>query len=113
MRVEMILARRKSRARSGGAAHAPHPHANTIDKSKSLTSPTNARGHAPGRKLAHSSSIYADPRKEKLAYEYLVKFKNASYLHTKWLTYFQIGKCNSKVVCTLGTWNEPKDARFK
>jgi len=84
MRVEMILARRKSRARTGaGLLH------HGGDK-KNLISPTSGRVLPPRKHV--STSTYSDPNKEKLAYEYLVKFKNASYLHTKWLTYFQIGE---------------------
>ena len=85
----MILARRRLQTGSSTAAahhhekgHQPPPEEEPAGK--------GAKGKG-GVKKALPLLAQKDPRREKYCYEYHVKFKNLSYLKTKWMTYHQIG----------------------
>lgn len=88
----MILARR--RLQTGQATAAAHHHEK--DKHAHAAAEEEAGGpKGKGSKVKKALPLLAqkDPRREKYCYEYHVKFKNLSYLKTKWMTYHQIGAC--------------------
>lgn len=93
LKVDMILARR--RLQTGQATAAAHHH----EKDKhhhpepAEQQGKGGKGSKGGVKKALPLLALKDPRREKYCYEYHVKFKNLSYVKTKWLTYHQIGAC--------------------
>lgn len=85
----MILARR--RLQTGSSTAAAHHH------EKGHPHPGAAEEEPGAGKKAKKKALpllaQKDPRREKYCYQYHVKFKNLSYVKTKWLTYHQIGAC--------------------
>jgi hypothetical protein len=95
--VDLILARR--RLQTGQATAAAHHHEK--DKHDKQQAAEEAKGSKGGVKKALPLLALKDPRREKYCYEYHVKFKNLSYLKTKWMTYHQIGGCMRPAVDCL------------
>lgn len=98
----MILGRR--RLQTGLATAAAHHHEKDKEKhgQEQGEQPPGKGSKAGGVKKALPLLALKDPRREKYCYEYHVKFKNLSYMKTKWMTYHQIGARPRRVMTTMG-----------
>ena len=96
LKVELILGRRKLQTGVASAAvQHEKAHAHGPSSPKGSSSAVEGGGGGGGNKkhpLHHHRPILAlkDPRRERYCYEYLVKFKNAAYMKSKWLTFHQV-----------------------
>ncbi len=90
----MILGRRRLQTGLQATA-AAHHHEKDKPPAAAAAAEEAGKGGKGGVKKALPLLAVKDSRREKYCYEYHIKFKNLSYLKTKWMTFHQIGACDA------------------
>jgi len=115
LKIDLILGRRllQKGVASAAVQHAQHdkfapPGSPTAAAAGAAGSASVASGPGGSKKhpLQHHRAIlkHKDARRERYCYEYLVKFKNASYMKSRWMTFHQIDALGNRSKQALTRW---------